>query len=62
MIDYDVCRKVLEKDGQQYTDDEIRQIADLLWSLAQLSVKYFLNQINYDLDETCNSDGKGKLR
>jgi hypothetical protein len=53
--------KFWRRDRQQYADEELKQIADLLWSLAQLSVEHFLNQINYDLDEMCNSDGMGKF-
>ena len=48
MIDYDVCRKVLEQDGGHYTEEQIKLMADLLWEYAQLTVDLFLNQSKLD--------------
>lgn len=61
MIDYDVCQKILESDGEQYSKEETKQIIDFLWQLANLSVENFLNQINKDLYEKCDFDGKSEL-
>ena len=61
MIDYDVCQKILESEGGQYTKEETKQVTDFLWQLANLSVENFLNQVNKDLYEKCDSDGQGKF-
>lgn len=59
MITYDECRKVLEQDGEVYSENEIKQIADFLWSLAQLSVEQFLNNFNNGNYEASNTNGQG---
>jgi hypothetical protein len=51
MIDYNICRKVLEQDGDHFTDEEIKQIADLLWEWAQDSVEHFLTHTNNGSDQ-----------
>ncbi|MBI5857591.1 MAG: hypothetical protein HZB42_08055 [Sphingobacteriales bacterium] len=60
MIDYDVCRKVLEQDGDQYTDEEVKLVADLLWDFAQESVEHFLTQTKNESYETGNFDGESQ--
>ena len=61
MISYDICRKVLEQDGKQYTDEQVKLIADFLFELAQLSVDYFLNQLNNASNEKSSTDGPGEF-
>ena len=58
MIDYEICRKILEQEGGKYSDEQIKVIADLLWEYAQLNVDLYLNQNNYD-NEACSTDGQG---
>ena len=60
MLDLKTCKTVLNQGDEQYTDEQIKQISELLWQWAELSVEtYLLNQNNQD--ETSNTDGKGEL-
>lgn len=36
------CKVVLEKDGSLYTDEEVSQIREFLYMLAELDYKVFL--------------------
>ena len=36
------CKSMLEKDGSVYTDDEILQIRDFLYKLAEMDYEVFL--------------------
>ena len=47
MLTIQECKKILNRNGNNYTDEEIRSIRDFLWSLAQIEVKTL---------ETYNSD------
>jgi hypothetical protein len=35
------CKKVLEKNGDKYTDEQVKQISDLLKEFASLSVNEY---------------------
>ena len=61
MIDLDTCRKILEQDGDQYTDEEVKQIAALLWEFANLSAEKFLKEQNTTVYEKSNFDGQGQF-
>ena len=37
------CKAILQKDGSVYTDEEVSQIRDFLYMLAELDYKVFLN-------------------
>ena len=39
MLSYEECKKILSRNGNKYTDDQISDIRDFLWSLAQMEVK-----------------------
>ena len=47
MLSDEECKKVLNSNGNNYTDEQISNIRDFLWSLAQLEIKTL---------ETDNSD------
>jgi len=51
-----------ELDGLDINREQKKLIIDFLWNCAILSVENFLNQLNHDVDENCNSDGEGKFR
>ena len=38
------CKSVLESDGSKYTDEEVLQIRDFLYMLAELDYKVYLKQ------------------
>ena len=46
-----------ELEDLEMTREQKKLIIDFLWDCAILSVEQFFNQLNYDLDETSNSDG-----
>jgi hypothetical protein len=41
MLSDEECKKILNRNRNNYTDEQIRNIRDLLWSLAQIEVKTF---------------------
>ncbi|WP_158512957.1 hypothetical protein [Flavisolibacter tropicus] len=43
MIDAAICRKLLEEDGNHYSEQELLEITNLLWQLAQLTTEHNLN-------------------
>ena len=40
------CKAILQKDGSVYTDEEVSQIRDFLYMLAELDYKVFLKTQN----------------
>jgi hypothetical protein len=40
MIDYKICRNILQEDGKALTDQEVIEIADLLWRYAEITFDY----------------------
>ena len=50
-----------ELEDLEITREQKKLIIDFLWDCAILSVEHFFNQLNHDIDETCNSDGEGKF-
>lgn len=57
MLTDEECKKVLNSNGNNYTDEQIRNIRDFLWSLAQLEVKT-LETNNSDENSCYNEQGK----
>lgn len=51
MISIAECKRILNNDNHQYTDDEIIEIRDLLYQLAGLEIK---NRNQYKYDEECD--------
>ena len=46
------CRKILEQDGEEYTDGEIEIIYNYLYEMAQISVTEYLKTNNYEESDT----------
>ena len=44
------CKSVLESDGSKYTDEEVLQIRDFLYMLAELDYKVYLKQKERELE------------
>lgn len=57
MLSEEQCKKILNKNGKNYTDDQIRDIIDFLWSLAQMEVKS-IEISRSDEDSGDNEQGK----
>ncbi len=38
------CRSILEKDGSQYSDDEVLEIREFLYMLAELDYEIYLKK------------------
>jgi hypothetical protein len=57
MLSDEECKKILNRNGSNYTDDQIRDIRDFLWSLAQLEVATL--EINYP-DENSRDNESGQ--
>lgn len=49
-------RRILEQDGEKYTDEEIKIIYDFLKEMAELSISHYLKTNNY---EESNSNVEG---
>ena len=41
MINLEVCKKILQKDGATYTDEQVKQIRALLYKLGNLDYQLF---------------------
>jgi len=44
------CKSVLESDGSKYTDEEVLQIRDFLYMLAELDYQVYLKQKQRELE------------
>jgi hypothetical protein len=54
MLSDEGCKKILNRNGNNYTDEQIRNIRDFLWSLAQLEVKTL--DTDYSDENSCNNE------
>jgi hypothetical protein len=54
MLSDDECKKILNSNGNNYTDEQIRNIKELLWSLAQIEVKTL--EISNSDENSCNNE------
>jgi predicted lipase len=41
-----VCKTILNKNGLQYTDDEIIEIRDFLYNMAEMTTNHFQRIVN----------------
>jgi hypothetical protein len=41
MLNLEVCKKILQKDGATYTDEQVKQIRQLLYKLGNLDYQLF---------------------
>jgi len=59
VISIENAKKILCKNGNKFTDVEVRKIKNYLLQLAEINVEHFLKQGNY---EKGNFNGKGIKR
>jgi len=57
MLSNDECKKILNMNGNKFSDNEIEQIRDFLWNLAQIEVNN-LEIPAADEDSSNNEQGK----
>jgi DNA-binding IclR family transcriptional regulator len=57
MLSDEECKKILNRNDQTYTDDQIRNIKEFLWMLAQIEVKT-IEINNSDEDSSTNEQSK----
>jgi hypothetical protein len=57
MILVDECKKILNRNGKRYTDDEVEQIIEFLWNLAEIEVKT-IDLNNSDEDSSFDEPGE----
>lgn len=53
------CRKILQQDGEKYTDEEIQIIYNYLSEMAEISVSEYLKTCNH---EESDFNVKGEFR
>lgn len=58
MLNLEKCKKVLQQNGKNYTDEEVKQIRDLLYKMGNLDYLMF-NHLKTIQDEKCNHIHKG---
>ena len=61
MLSIEKCKTILQKDGQKYTDEEIKQIRDLLYKMGNLDYLMY-HQLKNKSDGKCDSLHKGVHR
>jgi hypothetical protein len=44
LIPTNKCKSILQKDGSQYTDEEVTQVREFLYKLAEMDYQIFLKQ------------------
>jgi hypothetical protein len=54
MISVDECKKILNRNGKTYTDDEVEQIIEFLWNLAEIEVKII--DLNNSDENSCDNE------
>jgi hypothetical protein len=57
MLSDEECKKILNRNDQTYTDDQIRNIKEFLWMLAQIEV-ITIEINNSDEDSSTNEQSK----
>lgn len=49
MLSLETCKKILQETGKKYTDEEVKQIRNLLYKLGNLDYQLFTsNKLNND--------------
>ena len=54
MLSDEECKKILNRNGETYTNEQIKNIKEFLWLLAQIEVKS-IEIINSD-EDSCNNE------
>jgi hypothetical protein len=44
----DKCKRVLNRNGNNYNDEQVRQIRDFLYFIAEMEYENFLNAVNHE--------------
>lgn len=44
MLNLEVCKKLLQQNGQKYTDDDVKRIRQLIYKLGELDYELFTAQ------------------
>ncbi len=57
MLSFNECKKILNRNGRQYTEHQIELIAQYLWELAKLEVRT-LEKIDFYEDSSYNESCK----
>ena len=47
-VSVEQCKKMLNKNGNNYTDEEVEKIRDFLYILVHIEMEYIKNRINHD--------------
>jgi hypothetical protein len=57
MLTFNECKKILNRNGKEYSNSEIEEIRDFLWEMAQIEVKN-LEKSDSDEDSSNNEQGE----
>jgi len=57
MLSFNECKKILNRNGREYSEQQIELIAQYLWELAKLEVRT-LEKIDFYEDSSYNESGK----
>ncbi len=47
-VSVEQCKKMLNKNGDNYTDEEVEKIRDFLYILVHIEMEHIKNRINHD--------------
>ena len=62
MLKFEECKKVLNKNDENYNDDEIKLIMKFIEHWATINAKTIINKINEIKDEKSSNNGSRKQR
>ncbi len=62
MLKFEECKKVLNKDDENYSDEEIKLIMDFIDHWARINAKTILAKANKIKDEKSSHNGSPKQR
>lgn len=58
MLSIEQCKKTLNKGGVMYTDEEIRQIREFLYFIAEMDYNLFRQRVEKELATPANEETK----
>ena len=56
MLTIEECKRILNRNAKQYSEDEIEKIRDFLWEIAEIEVKNIEKQLE-DENSSYNEQG-----
>jgi len=56
MLSFNECKKILNKNGRNYTEDQIKLISEYLWELAKLEIKTL--EKNEPYEDSCHNESR----